>query len=268
MEALTVETSKRTFTYLLMTSPDRTGSRARRAARGAQPRKARSLAAQRAFASSRGRAGLAPNPPAAPAARRRRLPGAERRALVLDAAVARFAEHGFAGTPLSEVARAAGLSEAMLIKLFGSKLELFEALIERQIARTGGAALLSPERACGTDDLAFFREFAETVLRLGRAEVPFLRVLFFGALEGSELAVMFHRIRIRAIVDYVAGYVRRRVREGAFRRVDPEAAALAFLGMLSEDTFSHAFRVGEKPSHDPETLAVTFAEIMVRGLVR
>lgn len=196
------------------------------------------------------------------------MPGAERRALVLDAAVARFAEHGFAGTPLSEIARAAGLSEAMLVKLFGSKLALFEALIERQIARTGGAELLSPARASGTDDLAFFRDFAETVLVLGRAESTFLRVLFFGALEGSELAVMFHRVRIQAIVGYVAGYVRRRVREGAFRRVDPEAAARAFLGMLSEDAFSQAFRVGEKPSHEPAELAATFAEIMVRGLAR
>ncbi len=250
-----------------MTSPDRSRSRSpRRRAAPAAPRKARSLAAQRAFAARRRRAPAKPAP-AAPRGRRRQ-PGAERRALVLDAAAARFAEHGFAGTPLSEIARAAGLSEAMLIKLFGSKLALFEALIERQIARTGGAALLSPERAAGSDDLAFFRDFAHTVLTLGRAESSFLRVLFFGALEGSELAVMFHRLRIQAIVGYVAGYVRRRVREGAFRSVDPEAAARAFLGMLSEDALSQAFRIGEKPSHDPAELADVFAGIMVRGLAR
>ncbi len=182
--------------------------------------------------------------------------------------MARFAEHGFAGTTLAHVADEAGLSEAMLVKLFGSKLGLFEALIEHQMARTGGRELLSPEAAATNDPVAFFRGFAEKVLRLGRDEIAFLRVVLFGALEGSELAQMFHEVRIRAIVDYVAGYVARQVRAGRFRRVDPEIAARAFLGMLSEDAFSRAFRVGERSRHTPEALAQTFAEILVRGLRR
>ncbi len=188
--------------------------------------------------------------------------------LVLEAAVARFAEHGFAGTTLAHVASAAGLSEAMLVKLFGSKLGLFEALIEHQMARTGGRDLLAPAAATTDDALAFFRGFAEKVLRLGREEVAFLRVVLFGALEGSELARMFHEVRIRAIVDYVASYVDRQIRAGRFRRVDAETAARAFLGMLSEDAFSRAFRVGEGSPHSPEELARTFAEIVVRGLRR
>ncbi len=53
---------------------------------------------------------------------------------LLDAAGRLFAEHGFAGTSVEDVAEAAGFSKGAVYYNFDSKDELFEALVEANIA--------------------------------------------------------------------------------------------------------------------------------------
>jgi AcrR family transcriptional regulator len=68
---------------------------------------------------------------------RQRMPAAERRELVLAAAVAEFAVHGLAGTSTEDVARRAGISQPYLFRLFPTKKALFLALVERCFRRVG-----------------------------------------------------------------------------------------------------------------------------------
>ena len=55
----------------------------------------------------------------------------ERRVDVLDAAMAAFAKRGYYGTPTADIAKAAGISQAYLFRLYPSKQELFVASTER-----------------------------------------------------------------------------------------------------------------------------------------
>ncbi len=66
---------------------------------------------------------------------RQRMSAAERRELVLDAAVAEFAAHGLEGTSTEDVARAAGISQPYLFRLFPTKKALFLDLVERCFRR-------------------------------------------------------------------------------------------------------------------------------------
>ncbi len=59
----------------------------------------------------------------------------ERREQVLRVAVKEFGARGLYGTPTTDVARAAGLSQAYLFKLFPTKIELFVAILERSYER-------------------------------------------------------------------------------------------------------------------------------------
>jgi AcrR family transcriptional regulator len=59
----------------------------------------------------------------------------ERREDVLRAAMKVFGERGLYGTPTMEIARAAGLSQAYLFRLFPTKTELFVAIVERSCLR-------------------------------------------------------------------------------------------------------------------------------------
>jgi len=66
------------------------------------------------------------------------------KAALLDAAASLFAERGFDRTTVRDIAKQAGVNQALLFRYFGTK----EALFEEVIARTGRAQLAStpPER--------------------------------------------------------------------------------------------------------------------------
>ena len=69
------------------------------------------------------------NPPATTA--RTLSTAEERREEILIAAEKVFAVRGLHGTPTIEIAKAAGISQAYLFRLFGTKAELFTALVQR-----------------------------------------------------------------------------------------------------------------------------------------
>lgn len=66
-----------------------------------------------------------PTPPGEP---RARLPRTQRRALLLEAALASFSEHGYHATAMDDIAGRAGVSKPVLYQHFDSKLELYLAL--------------------------------------------------------------------------------------------------------------------------------------------
>lgn len=60
---------------------------------------------------------------------RTRLTAQERHVQLIDAAVTAFAQGGYAGTTTDQVARLAGVSQPYVIRLFGSKQDLFLATV-------------------------------------------------------------------------------------------------------------------------------------------
>jgi AcrR family transcriptional regulator len=79
-------------------------------------------------------------PTATPAATKRTLSTAEeRREAVLEAGMTVFAEKGFLGTPTTEVAKAAGISQAYLFRLFPTKNDLVLAVVQRSNERIKAA---------------------------------------------------------------------------------------------------------------------------------
>lgn len=68
-----------------------------------------------------------------------RMRADERRSQVLEAALPVFARHGYEGTSTEDVAKAAGISQPYLFRLFETKRALFVALVEQGFARVGTA---------------------------------------------------------------------------------------------------------------------------------
>lgn len=71
----------------------------------------------------------------------RRLPGAERRALIEQAAARLFAERGYETTTVEDICAAAGVSKPMLYRHFDSKRELCMRLLERRRDELAAAPL-------------------------------------------------------------------------------------------------------------------------------
>ena len=66
-----------------------------------------------------------------PVEERRRLPVAERRELITEAAGRLFGERGYDGTRLDDIAAAAGVTKPVLYRHFDSKRDLYLALLAR-----------------------------------------------------------------------------------------------------------------------------------------
>lgn len=77
-----------------------------------------------------------------------RMDASDRRELVLSAATRAFARGGFAGTSTDAVAKEAGVSQPYVVRMFGTKLELFRLVFERAIdgiMQAFGTVLNSPD---------------------------------------------------------------------------------------------------------------------------
>ena len=83
---------------------------------------------------------------------RQRVPAAERRDALIDAAVHEFARGGLYGTPVDRIARRVGIAQPYVFSLFANKQELFLAAVERCFERvaelfTNAAAEFDPATA-------------------------------------------------------------------------------------------------------------------------
>src|SRR5437660_11642890 len=66
---------------------------------------------------------------------RQRVPAAQRRDALIEAAVHEFAHGGLHGTPVDRIARRVGVAQPYVFSLFPSKRDLFIAAVERGFER-------------------------------------------------------------------------------------------------------------------------------------
>ncbi|HEX3692563.1 MAG TPA: helix-turn-helix domain-containing protein [Solirubrobacteraceae bacterium] len=118
-----------------------------------------------------------------------RLGPQKRRPLVLDVAFELFLQHGYRGTSMDAVARAAGVSKPVIYACFASKAELFGALLDREEQRMlaqFGAALAS---SAATQDVPSMLASGFVSMLRGVQDTPELyRIALFG-LGGTEAAI-------------------------------------------------------------------------------
>jgi AcrR family transcriptional regulator len=198
--------------------------------------------------------------------RGRRLSSDERKSLSLDRATHLFAQKGFLGAPIQEIAAACGVSEAMLYKLFGDKRGIYEALIRRKIESLGDAMFPREAVAAGDDELFFSTLFRAAIQRT-KEDSSFMRLLLYSALQEDPFVDMFYQAYSRNLVRFVSDYIAARVRQGAYRPVDSRLAALAILGMFSQYLQTvNVYRIREFARIPVEKVVKQYVELVLRGL--
>lgn len=161
-----------------------------------------------------------------------RMPPAERREQVLDAALSVIAERGYGGVSMEAIARAAEVTKPVVYDLYANRGELLRALLQREEERALGllAELMPAEPASDPDQLAIesFRAFLESV-----AANPTSWRLILLPTEGTPELVREHvesgreavRARIERLLEWgLEG-------QAGSREVDLELASFAFLAL-------------------------------------
>jgi TetR/AcrR family transcriptional regulator len=209
------------------------------------------------------------HPTPEPAPTRSRLPAAQRRELLLDAARAEFVRRGYAGAKTKDIAEATGVTEAMLYRFFDSKQQLFEAAVTEPLEKAVASVLAfqtsRTPRPAGTDGTRLVKEqsveFFVSLLVAMREIAPLLGiVLFSDEQEGSR----YYRERIAPNYQRLRDVVTENLPTWDGRDFDPDILVRITLGMcwiLAVDE-----RFTPDAEYRPDEVARELVELVFDGI--
>ncbi len=180
---------------------------------------------------------------------------------ILESAVTVFAEHGYHGASMEDLARACDCAPATLYGYFKGKRPLFAAMSEKLMTSFGeGAAAAIIEATsyeAGLDAfLEHFITFGDNNRDLIQVVISLHRAPETGTAPDPEQA----RVARIAYTDLVSSLMRRGIEEGHLEAADPRALAVCFLGLVHTAAVTHF--LDERT--DPLRPDVTFAANLFR----
>jgi AcrR family transcriptional regulator len=196
-----------------------------------------------------------------------RLPARDRRLQIMEAAKELFARQGFEGTTTRQIAERARVNEAIIFRHFPSKEDLYWAIIDRESELAGWQPALERQLSSGESDREVFASIAEDIL-VGRAKDGSLsRLLLFSALENQRRSQRFFQTHVVAYYELIAGYIRERIEQGAFRAVNPLLAARGFVGMIVyHSLIQEIYGAKRYQEFDVKEVSETLTDIWLGGM--
>lgn len=208
-----------------------------------------------------------------PPARARRPHDSEAtREALIGAGLELFAEHGFEGVRVEQIARQAGANKALINYHFGGKAGLYGTILKTTFESL--SADLDALRSGRLPADQALREFVGVMGALMQRRPSLPRMILREILSGGEHMpddVLRHFI---AVFETVTGIVARGVRSRRLRAVDPFLTHLSLMGALTFFFVTRRFReqkVAKLPQSIPaepraEDYIAHLQELMVRGL--
>jgi AcrR family transcriptional regulator len=186
---------------------------------------------------------------------------------ILAAALASFAERGFAATRLEDVAARAGISKGTLYLYFKGKEELFEAVVratllpnlervEALAARFEGPSALLLERLLLT---------IAGVMDSRVGAIPKLVIAEAG--NFPDLARFYLDEVVRRGLRLIGAILRRGIERGEFRAVDIDHAVFCVSGpMLLAALWKNSLEAYDDAALDTQALVRAHLDLLLRGL--
>jgi AcrR family transcriptional regulator len=160
---------------------------------------------------------------------RRRLPLAQRRELIIEAAGRLFGERGYDGTRLDDVAAEAGVTKPILYRHFDSKRDLYLALLERHRADLPTFTAAIPDDGSLNGGL---RAILDDWLAYVEMHSYAWRMLFRDTGGGPDVQTVRREVHARAR-EVLAGVIRSLGDESIAEREIEPLAELMSMGMAS-----------------------------------
>jgi AcrR family transcriptional regulator len=172
-----------------------------------------------------------------------------------------FAERGFAGTTLQDIADAMGTSRSALYHYVKNKDDLLAKLVA-EVSQELGAALRAIRRQPDLPADEQVRQMAQTMVSWMVSRSVRFRLLILSEQDLPPDLARTHRNAKRTIRDELAAAVAEGVRSGVFRPVDEQVAAYAVVGMCNWTAWW--FQPG--PDHPADPVVTQIADMALHSL--
>ena len=190
-------------------------------------------------------------------------------------AITLFSQRGFNGTTTKEIAKAAGISEAMVFRHFATKNELYDAILDYKACHNDQALPWEENSVINqaierNDDYAVFYNLALNALNKHQDDPDFMRLLLHSALEEHTLSDKFFEEFVVRIYEFIGDFITKRQQDGVMREVEPKIVVRAFLGMIIHHSLNNILwdKTQRLLSISNEDTAKNFAEILLRGVIK
>jgi TetR/AcrR family transcriptional regulator, fatty acid metabolism regulator protein len=192
---------------------------------------------------------------------------ADKRRVILDAAVRVFARQGFHTCRVSDIADEAGVAYGLVYHYFSSKDEILDTLfLERWNILLDAIAEVDATDRAPREKL---RAIAAFIVDSYRYDPELMKVIVVEVTRAANTFGRTHLGKIREAYAQIAGIVARAQSEGIFRtEISPEFGALVFYGSIEQVLTGWIFdrdAVGEEELERAKTMIV---ETICRGLER
>jgi AcrR family transcriptional regulator len=178
-----------------------------------------------------------------------------------------FAELGYDGASVRELARRLGVSHNFINDRYGSKDQFWRAVMDRalsaQVARLSELLTVPSD-----DDVARLRDLVHAFHQSNVAQPDLARVMQYEAMRGGKrLEYVFERYVV-LVRDAVAPFVAMLVEQGRVRPYPLDAMVYAVIAMTSVHAEVPLVRLlGDSFAEDPAGFARTLSDILLDGLV-
>lgn len=199
-------------------------------------------------------------------ARPRNADGQRTRQAILDAALDLFADRGFFGTSLRDVASAVGVRESALYNYFAGKDALFEALLAaHQDSKMERLAPLADDQIA--DARALLLRLAGTTLDgfVEPREQKLFRILMSDGIRLAKSGRLNLYERMEHSRERLNDILRRLIRDGWLRRGDVTLLALAFMSPLITWRQLHAINADLPMIRNPRAFARQHVDQFLHG---
>ncbi|HUJ03182.1 MAG TPA: TetR/AcrR family transcriptional regulator [Rhizomicrobium sp.] len=187
---------------------------------------------------------------------------------ILDAALAIFAEKGFAATRMDDIAARAGVTKGTIYLYFESKEAVFNALVRESIGTAISGVTENVERFAGsTRDLLrmVLTAIGEFVRTSDRVVLP--KILIAEAGNFPELVRFYRKEIIDKGLALMSGVIARGVARGEFRFVTPaHVARICMAPLLLAAFWRTTFAQFDAEPYDYQGLIETHIDLLLRGL--
>ncbi len=159
--------------------------------------------------------------------------GAEKRRIILDAAIRVFARQGFHAARVSDIADEAGVAYGLVYHYFHSKDEVLDTLfLERWNVLLGAIGEADRSEAEPREKLHAITSF---IVDSYRHDPDLMKVIIVEVTRAANSFGARHLAKIREAYDVIAAIVADAQRDGKFRDdVAPTFAAMAFYGAIEQ----------------------------------